>query len=95
MLELEEAGDAGSVHIIGHGRATKRDGFLEDGLQAGMQAVKFGPLQVASHPAGPDSGPEQTLVGIDVPHAVQELLIEQSGLDRSAAEPKKSSKLVS
>ena len=36
-----------------------------------MQAVKFCPLQVASHPAGPDPGAEKTLVGIDISHSVQ------------------------
>src|SRR5271154_4997718 len=52
MLELKEAGSAGRVYIIRYGRSAERDCLSEDTLQAGMQAVEFGPLQVASHPAG-------------------------------------------
>ena len=94
MLELEEACYSGGIHVVGYGRATERDGFPEDALQAGMQTVKFRPLQVASHPAGPDTGAEETLVGIDISHSMQELLIQQSSLDRGAAGPEKGGELV-
>ncbi len=40
-------------------------------LQRGMQTIEFCPLQVLSHPAGPDAGAEETLVGINISHAVQ------------------------
>jgi hypothetical protein len=70
MLELEEAGYPGRIHIVRYRRAAERDGLSEDALQAGMQAVEFCPFQVASHPAGPDAGAEKTLVGIDIAHSV-------------------------
>jgi hypothetical protein len=94
MLELEEAGYASRVHIIRYRRPAERDGLSEDGLQTGMQAIEFGPLQVASHPAGPDSGTEKTLVGIDIAHSVQQLLVQQGSLNGCAAGPEERGELV-
>src|ERR1700733_1954649 len=75
MLELEEAGYTSRVYIIRYRRAAERDGLFQDGLQAGKQAVEFVPLQMASHPAGPDAGAEKTLVGVNVAHPVQQFLV--------------------
>jgi hypothetical protein len=94
MLELEEARHTGGIHVVGYGRTTERDGFPENALQAGMQAVQFRPLQVASHTAGPDTGAEETLVGIDISHSMQEFLIQQGSLDRGAAGPEKGGEVV-
>ena len=94
MLELEEACYASRIHIIGYGRAAERDGLSEDALQTGMQAVEFGPLQVASHPAGPDAGAEKTLVGIDIAHTMQQFLVQQGSLNGGAAGPEERGKLV-
>ena len=81
VLELEEALYSGRVHIIGNRRAAERNCLPKDALQAGVQAVKFRSLQVASHPARPDSRPEEALIGINISHAVQKFLIKQGGLD--------------
>jgi len=94
MLELEEAGYASRVYIIRYRRAAERDGLFEDALQAGVQAVEFGPLQVASHPAWPDAGTEKTLVGIDIAHSVQQFLVQQGSLNGCAAGPEESGELV-
>src|SRR6202789_3163579 len=87
MLELEEAGYASRIYIIRYRRAAKRDGLSKDGLQTGMQAVEFGPFQVASHPAGPDAGAEKTLVGIDIAHTMQQFLVQQGSLNGCATGP--------
>jgi hypothetical protein len=94
MFELEEAFYAGRVHIIRNGRAAEGDCLLQYTLQAGVEAIKFCPLQVASHPTRPDSCPEKALVGINIPHAMQELLIEQGCLDGGAAGPEERRELV-
>jgi hypothetical protein len=94
MLELEETFYASRIHIIGDGRAAKRNCLPKDALQAGVKAIKFCPLQVVSHPAGPDPCPEKTLVSINIPHAMQELLIEQGSFDGCATRPEKRGELV-
>ena len=75
MLKLEEAFHSGGVHIVRNGRAAQCDGFSEYGLQCGVETIKFCPLEVQSHPARPDAGAEQTLVGVDVAYPVQQLLV--------------------
>ena len=70
MFELEEAFHASRIDIIGNGRAAERNCLPEDALQAGVEAIQFCPLQVTSHPAGPDPCPEKTLVSINIPYAM-------------------------
>ena len=94
MLELEEAGYASRVYIIRYRRAAEGNGLFKNALQAGVQTVEFGPLQVASHPAGPDAGTEKTLVGIDVAHSVEQFLVQQGSLNGCAAGPEERGELV-
>ena len=88
VLELEKAFDTGRIDVVRNRRSAQRDCLLEDSLQGGVQAVKFGSLQVASHSPRPDSGAEEALIGIDIAHSVQQLLIQQGGLDGCAAATK-------
>jgi len=94
VFKLKEAFDPGGIDIVRNGGAAQRNCLSQDTLHSGMQAVEFCPLQVASHPAGPDPCPEETLVGINIPHPLQELLIEQGSLDGRAAGAEERSELV-
>jgi hypothetical protein len=71
MLKLEEAFHSGGVHIVRNGRAAQCDGFSEYGLQCGVETIKFCPLEVHRHPARPDAGAEEALIGINVSYSVE------------------------
>ena len=94
MFKLEETFGPGGIHIVRNGGSAQGDRLSEHALKTGMEAVEFRPFQVASHPPGPDPCPEKTLVGIDIPHSMQELLIEQGSLDGGAAGTKERGKIV-
>ena len=59
-----------------------------------MQAVEFRPLEVTSHTARPNAGTEEALIGINISYSVQQLLIQQSSLDRGFAGTKQCRELV-
>jgi hypothetical protein len=94
VLELEKAFDTRRIHVVGNGRSAERDRLPKDGLQAGVQAVELGSLQVASHPAGAYAGAKEALVGVDVADSVEKLLIEQGRLDGCAPVPEERGKLI-
>jgi hypothetical protein len=85
VLELEEAGDPVCVDIVRDRGAAEFDGFPKDGLQRGAKAVKPVAGEASGHAGGADSGVEETLVGVDVADAVEQLLVEQGGLDGEPA----------
>jgi len=81
MLELEEAGNAVGVDVIGDGRAPQFDGLAQDGLQGGVQPIEAGASEASGHARGADSGVEEAFVGVDVADAMEKLLVEQGGFD--------------
>ena len=85
VLELEEAGDTVGVDVVGDGGAAKLDGFPQDGLQGCLKAVEPLAGEASGHAGRTDSGMEEAFVGINVAHAVEQLLVEQGGLDRELA----------
>ena len=93
VLELEEAGYPVGVDIVGNGRATKLDGFAEDGLECSPKPFEAGAGEASSHVGGADAGVEEALVGIDVANTMQELLVEEGGLDRELAATEESGEI--
>ena len=85
VLELEEAGHPVGVHVVGDRGAAQSDGFPEDCLEGGVEAAQLVAGEAACHSDRADSGAEEGLVGVDVPNAVEEPLVEQGGLDGEAS----------
>jgi len=92
VLDLEEAAIAVGVDVVGDRGAAETDGVPENGAESPAKAFELGSGEAAGAPAGPDSSVEEALVGIDVAHAGEEGLVEESGLDGELAAIKKSSK---
>ena len=94
MLELEEAFHASSVNVVRNRRTSERNRLPKNISEATVQAVKLCPFQVSGHPAGADAGAEETLIGIDISHSVQQFLIQQGGFDRGPATPEERGEVV-
>ena len=94
VLELEEAGDAVGIDVVRDGGASERDGFPQDLLQGGVELAELEPAEASCHADGADAGTEEALVGVDVADAVQELLIEQGGLDGELAATEEGGEVV-
>ena len=62
--------------------------------KAASEAVEFRTLQIASHSSWADAGAKEALVGVDVAHPMQELLVEQGGLNSSAAAAEKGGEVI-
>ena len=82
VFELEEAGNTVGIDVIRDGGASELDCLTQDQLQRGVQPVEPGAGEAARHSGWPDACMEEALVGIDVPDAMEKLLVQQSGLDR-------------
>ena len=93
MLKLEKTADPGGIHVVGHGRTAERDSRAQHSLQAGVKPGKFSAGEPGRPAAGSEAGSEKTLVCIDVADAVQQLLIEQGGLDGRLPAPKEGLKV--
>jgi len=85
VLELEEAGHPVGVHVVGDRGAAQSDGFPEDCLEGGVEAAQLVAGEAACHSGRADSGAEEGFVGVDVPNAMEEPLVEQGGLDGEAS----------
>src|SRR5579872_2456417 len=80
VLKLEEALSSFGVHVIGNRRSSGPDRLMQHFLQRGMQAIELRALQSSCLPAGTNASAEQRLIRVNVPNAVQQLLIEQGCL---------------
>jgi len=85
VFQLEEAADAVGVDVVGDGRPAEFYGVGEDGDERVAEAAEFSAGKQRGQTAGTDAGAEEGLVGVDVPDAVEQGLVEQRGLDGSAA----------
>ncbi len=81
VLELEEAGDAVRVDVVGDGGAAELDGAVKHGLKRGVEAAELGAGEAGGLTARADAGASKGLVGVDVADAVEKRLVEQGGLD--------------
>lgn len=93
VLDLEEAGFAIGIDVIGDGRSAGSDGGVQNFLQPSMQLSQFSVGQSIGSAPWPDVRAEQSFVRIDISHAVQELLIEQRSFNGSFAAMKELGKI--
>ena len=94
MLDLEVARFAIGIHVIGDGLSAGGDCQAQNFLQGRVQFAQLGFGQRMGPAARPDMSAEQSFIGIDVPHAVQQLLVEQRGFDRRFAGMEKPSEFL-
>jgi hypothetical protein len=78
VLDLKKAGLAIGIHIVRDGRPASGNRQLQDFLQRGKQLAQLGFRQCVGSPTGSDVGAKQRFIGINVPHAVQQLLVQES-----------------
>jgi len=60
-----------------------------------METEESLPGEASCYPGGPDSSAEETLIGVDIADAMQERLVEQSGLDGEFAPTEESNEVFS
>jgi hypothetical protein len=75
MLELEKSFFSIRIYIVGNRRSTQRDRLAQHFPHCSVQFAEPVPRDGGRPSAGTDASPEQRLVGIDVAHAAQQLLI--------------------
>jgi len=94
VLELEKAGHPVGVHVIGNRGAAQFDGLPQDCLQSGMEPGEVLAGEAARHAGGTDSGAKEALVGINVAHPMEQLLVQQGSLDGQLAIAEEGTKFV-
>src|ERR1700727_1238868 len=82
MLQLEEAANPIRIHIVRNRRSAQLNGMLQHNLQRRAQPFELLPGQPPGHSFRSDSRPKQALIGINIPHAMQQLLIQEGSLNR-------------
>src|SRR5438128_4589411 len=94
MPQLKETLLAIGIYIVGDARATQSNGFTQHSLQCAMQAAQFIAAQRSRATTWPNPGPEQGFVGIYIPHAAQQSLVQQRTLDWSLASAEESCEIL-
>ena len=94
VLELKEALATFGVDIVGDGRSTQLDGLLQHLFDRCVQAIELSSSEPSCLPAGTNTRAKQRLIRVDVPHPMQQLLIEQSSFDRRLASAKELGEIV-
>lgn len=94
MLHLEKPFAAFGVDVIGDRGTTGADGGTENRAQGSVKAGELVASESSGALRGPDAGPEETFVGVDVADTVEEGLIEQGGFDGELAAAKESDEVV-
>ena len=82
MLQLEEAANPIRIHIVRNRRSAQLNGMLQHNLQRRAQPFELLPGQPPGHSFRSDSCPKQALIGINIPHTMQQLLIQEGSLNR-------------
>lgn len=94
VLKLKEAFATFGVDIVGNGGSAQPDRLLQHLLDRNVQAIELSSSEPSCLPAWTDTRAKQRLISVDVPHPMQQLLIEQSSFDRSLASAKELGKIV-
>ncbi len=94
VLELKEAFFAVGVDVVGNGGATEGNCFAENFLDGCEQLGKLIASDGGGAAARADSGAEQRFIGINVAHAAQEFLIEESAFNGRLAATKQSEEAI-
>ena len=69
--------------MVSERRAAGVDGEAEGRSNGMCEPLQFQSTEIDCRPLGPDAGSKQGFVGVDVPNARKDLLVEENGLDRS------------
>lgn len=85
VFDLKQARFADSIDVVRNGRATQANRVPKNLLEGDTQPLEFRSRQAACHAPGADSGMEQAFVGVNVSHACEKRLVEESGFDRKAS----------
>src|ERR1035438_2716282 len=93
VLQLEEAAHPVGVHIIRDRRTAQPDSVLQHLNQSQPQLFQFRLGQLSAPAPRPDAGAKQALVGVDVSHPGEQLLVKQRRLDEQLAPAEKPGKL--
>lgn len=92
VLKLKEAADAFGIDVVRDRGAAKPNGVLKDIEEGLAERVQLDSGEAASLTARSDSGPEKTLVGINVADSGEQRLVEQGGFDGEAPTPEQGCK---
>lgn len=83
--ELETPPVTVAVDVVGDGRPAHDDGLPEQLLDGAVEALQARFAELSANQERMQTGPKQSLVDVDVAQAPKKLLIEQEGLETSAA----------
>lgn len=85
VLQLKKALFSIRVNVVRNGRASQRDCLPKNLLNRTVQKPQIVSAQRGCPATRTNACTEERLVGIDVSHSAQQLLIQQSALNRSSA----------
>ena len=85
MVALVFAHFARRVHIVGNRRAAEANGILKNTADGGVETAQFFGAQRTSQTRGMNARAPQAFIGINIPQAAQDALIQQQGLDSRSA----------
>ena len=81
MAILERAGFSENVEVVSHCRSLHRYGKIQNVADRTAKPFYLVPAQFAGWRLGMNPRVEKSLIGVDVPHAGEDSLIQQGGLD--------------
>ena len=93
VLQLKESLHSVCIHIVAHRRASQLNRVRQHCPQGQPQAFQLLPRQLPCSSAWHYARLEQALVGVDVSHSTQQLLVQQSRLDGQLSPPEQLPKL--
>lgn len=82
VLKLKKAFFTVGIYVVGNRRATESDRFSQNFLNCSVQSAKLVSGQRGRAPPWPYACTKERFVRINVAHAAQQFLIQQSALDR-------------
>src|SRR5690242_14100628 len=88
VLQLEEALPPVGIDVVGYRGTAKRNRLSEHLLHRRVELPQLLTSDARPPPPRPDARPEQRLIGVNVPHPAQELLVQESALHRRLAPSK-------
>jgi len=92
--ELEEPFATFGIHIVGNRGSSESDCIVQYLLDGSMQGIEFGPREPSGGAAGTNPRSKKRFIGIDIPHAMKQLLVQKRGFDGRLAAAKQLRKLL-
>jgi hypothetical protein len=94
VLKLKKPALAIGVDVIGDRRAAQPNSVRQDLAQRGPQVVELGAGDAVGTPPRANAGMKEAFVGVDIAHASQQRLVQQSCLDVQTPPAKKCGEFV-